>query len=276
VAILVDDPRWEWRGRMWCHLVSDTSYDELHKFVKQLGIPRVAFQGDHYDLHEAVRAQAVALGANPVNSREIVRALRNADLRRGPALTSGGLAAVASLPAPKLETNRLTLRQWQFADFAPCAEMESDPEVMAMLGGVRTAERSATLIHAAATQLAVTGVGRWAVEERSTGEFIGQVGLGATPDSLPFPKSLELVWRLRKQSQGRGYATEAARAVVAYSFEVLEVSETIAFTAAINEPSRAVMRRLGMTHDPSASFEHPALAPGDPLRPHVLYRIRPN
>jgi RimJ/RimL family protein N-acetyltransferase len=274
VAILVDDCRWEWRGRMWCHLVSDTSYDELHMFAKQLAIPRLAFQGDHYDLPEAGRAHAISLGAHPVNSREVVRALRNAGLRRGPAVTSGGLAAVASLPAPRLETERLILRQWTFADFAPCAAMEADPHVMAMLGGVRTAEESASDVHRDAAQLAITGVGRWAVEERVTGEFVGRIGLAGTDESLPFPKSLELAWRLRKRSHGRGYATEAARAVVAYAFEVLEASEAIAFTAAINEPSQAVMRRLGMTPDPSASFDHPKLSESDPLRPHVLYRIR--
>ena len=81
-VILVDDARWHWRGRLWCHLVSDESHDELHAFAAELGIPRHVFQGDHYDLPEDHRARAVALGATEVGSRELVRRLKAAGLRR--------------------------------------------------------------------------------------------------------------------------------------------------------------------------------------------------
>jgi predicted HAD superfamily phosphohydrolase len=80
--ILVDPAAWPYRGRLWAHLVSDTSYEELHAFAEQLGIPRRAFQGDHYDVPEAVREEALALGAVPVTSRQVVEALRAAGLRR--------------------------------------------------------------------------------------------------------------------------------------------------------------------------------------------------
>lgn len=259
---------------MWCHLVSDTSYDELHMFTKQLGIPRLAFQGDHYDLHEVGRARAVALGATAVNSRDIVRALRNSGLRRGPRFAT--LADVLHLPAPTLETERLVLRQWTLPDVATFASIDADPAVMGMLGGPRTNEKSLADVNKVAVGLALTGVGKWVVEQRSTGELIGRVGLGATDESLPFPKSLEIAWRLRRDSQGYGYATEAARACLSYAFSVLEAPEVIAITATVNAPSQAVMRRLGMTHDPSASFGHPRVSIDDRLRPHVLYRsVRP-
>jgi len=65
MAILVDTPIWPFRGRLWCHLVSDTSYDELHAIAEALGIPRRGFQGDHYDLPEEMRDAAIALGAQP-------------------------------------------------------------------------------------------------------------------------------------------------------------------------------------------------------------------
>jgi len=80
--ILVDDALWRWRGRLWCHLVSDVSHDELHAFAARLGIPRHVFQGDHYDLPEDHRDRAVGLGATEVGSRELVRRLRAAGLRR--------------------------------------------------------------------------------------------------------------------------------------------------------------------------------------------------
>ena len=62
--------------------MSDESYEELHAFAERLGIPRRAFQGDHYDLPEAHRARAIELGATPVPSRELVRRLIAAGLRR--------------------------------------------------------------------------------------------------------------------------------------------------------------------------------------------------
>jgi Protein of unknown function (DUF4031) len=82
--ILVDPAVWPWRGRLWAHLVSDTSYDELHQFAHRLGIPRHAFQGDHYDVPAAVREEALSLGAVPVTSRQVVGALKSAGLRRNP------------------------------------------------------------------------------------------------------------------------------------------------------------------------------------------------
>lgn len=80
--ILVDPAVWPWRGHRWAHLVSDESYDELHEFAAGLGIPRRAFQGDHYDVPAHLREEAIAAGATPVDSRELVRRLRAAGLRK--------------------------------------------------------------------------------------------------------------------------------------------------------------------------------------------------
>ena len=55
----------------WCHMVSDAGFDELHDFAAAMGIPRRRFQGDHYDLHPALRERAVALGAQEVSAREL-------------------------------------------------------------------------------------------------------------------------------------------------------------------------------------------------------------
>jgi ribosomal-protein-alanine N-acetyltransferase len=59
-----------------------------------------------------------------------------------------------------------------------------------------------------------------------------------------------------------------------YGFEDVGLDEVVSFTTRHNERSRAVMRRLGMTHDAADDFEHPGVPPGHPLRPHVLYRVR--
>lgn len=85
MTILIDEPRWWWRGRRWCHLVSDDSLDELHAFADMVGIDRRAFQGDHYDVPEEYRSDLITAGAVEVESRELVRRLRAAGLRLSPA-----------------------------------------------------------------------------------------------------------------------------------------------------------------------------------------------
>ncbi len=76
MAVLVDPlreyPETGLPFRHWCHLVSDASFEELHAFAAELGIPRRFFQGDHYDLPEHVRARALELGAVPVTTRELL------------------------------------------------------------------------------------------------------------------------------------------------------------------------------------------------------------
>lgn len=84
MAVLVDPAIWPFRNRLWCHLVSDTSYDELHAIAEQLGIPRRGFQGDHYDVPAEMRDAAIALGAQPVSGRELITRLRSSGLRRRP------------------------------------------------------------------------------------------------------------------------------------------------------------------------------------------------
>ena len=75
MTVLVDELREYPHARLpfrhWCHLVSDTDFDELHAFAARLGIPRHRFQGDHYDLPGHIRERAVALGATPVTAREL-------------------------------------------------------------------------------------------------------------------------------------------------------------------------------------------------------------
>lgn len=81
--MLIDPPNWPGpRGLLWSHLVSDTSLEELHAFAALLGVPERAFDRDHYDVPETVHQRAVALGAEPVSSRELLSRLIAAGLRR--------------------------------------------------------------------------------------------------------------------------------------------------------------------------------------------------
>ncbi|MFJ3304530.1 DUF4031 domain-containing protein [Streptomyces sp. NPDC086549] len=82
MTVYIDPPTWPGHGRLWSHLVSDASYDELHLFAAELGVPRRAFERDHYDLPSHRYADAVAAGAVEVGSREVVRLLHASGLRR--------------------------------------------------------------------------------------------------------------------------------------------------------------------------------------------------
>ena len=88
----IDPPAWPGHGRLWSHLVSDVSYDELRLFADGLGVPRRAFDRDHYDLPARRYADAVAAGAVEVGSRELVRLLRESGLRRPMGLVRRGLS----------------------------------------------------------------------------------------------------------------------------------------------------------------------------------------
>ena len=80
--IFIDPPTWPGHGRLWSHLISDTSYAELHAFAASVGIPRRAFERDHYDVIADRYESVVAAGARPVRSRDLVAMLHAAGLRR--------------------------------------------------------------------------------------------------------------------------------------------------------------------------------------------------
>jgi hypothetical protein len=82
VTVLIDPPNAPGHGRLWSHLASDSSYDELHAFARTIGIPARGFDRDHYDVPAERYADVVAAGAVPVASRELVRRLTEAGLRR--------------------------------------------------------------------------------------------------------------------------------------------------------------------------------------------------
>ncbi|MGW0798233.1 GNAT family N-acetyltransferase [Streptomyces sp. NPDC002692] len=171
----------------------------------------------------------------------------------------------------ELRTDRLLLRRWRDSDLAPWAEMNADPEVREHLGDLLTREQSDASVASFREEFDRRGYGWWALEVRATGEFIGFAGLDQVEEDMPFT-GVEIGWRLARGAWGHGYASEAARTVLAHGFEALVLSEILAVTTAANLRSRAVMRRIGMTRDPADDFEDPT-APEGPLRPSVLYRI---
>ena len=149
--------------------------------------------------------------------------------------------------------------------------MNADPEVREHLGDLLTREESDACVAQFQAEFDQRGYGWWAVEVEATGEFIGFAGLDEVDDGMPFT-GVEIGWRLARSAWGHGYATEAARTVLAHGFDTLELPEILAVTTAANLRSQAVMRRIGMTRDPADDFDDPT-EPDGPLLPNVLYRI---
>jgi len=117
------------------------------------------------------------------------------------------------------------------------------------------------------------GFGLWAVEVRGVAPFAGFAGLSIPGFEAHFTPCVEIGWSLAAPFWGHGYASEAARAALAFGFEDLALAEIASFTVPGNSRSRRVMQRIGMRHDPADDFDHPGLPEGHPLRRHVLYRI---
>jgi RimJ/RimL family protein N-acetyltransferase len=151
--------------------------------------------------------------------------------------------------------------------------MNADPRVMEHFPGTMTRAESDAHADRIDEHFAEHGFGLWAVEAPGEVEFAGFVGLAVPRFEAHFTPAVEVGWRLAAEWWGRGYATEAAREALRFGFTEAGLSEIVSFTAPANEPSRAVMRRIGMTHDPADDFDHPALPPGHRLRRHVLYRL---
>lgn len=172
----------------------------------------------------------------------------------------------------ELRTGRLLLRQWRDADLDPWAAMNADPQVREFFPGVLTRDDAAASMASFRADLDRRGWGWWAVEVADTGAFVGFAGLDEVEEGLPFG-GVEIGWRLTRAAWGHGYATEAARACLEHGFGALRLPEILAIAAAGNTRSHAVMRRLGMTHDPAEDFDDPTMPPG-PLRNSVVYRIR--
>ena len=172
----------------------------------------------------------------------------------------------------EIETKRLRLRQWLPIDREPFAALNADPKVMAFFPIPLDRIASDAMADRCQSLITERGWGFWAVEIKETGQFIGFVGLHVPIAELPFSPCVEIGWRLAFQYWGKGFATEASRAVLGVGFELLGLPEVVSFTTVRNFRSRAVMQRLGMYETPE-TFEHPHVPVGNPLRLHCLYRL---
>ena len=173
----------------------------------------------------------------------------------------------------RLHTQRLVLREWREEDREPFAALNDDPDVMEHFPSHLTPEASDAMVDRITAFLDDHGWGLWAVEVAATREFIGFTGLSIPRFDAPFTPCVEVGWRLARSAWGHGYATEAARASVSHGFGPLALDEIVAMVVPANDRSQGVMRKLGMTRDEAADFDHPLIPEGSPVRRHRLYRL---
>ncbi|MGD0192719.1 MAG: GNAT family N-acetyltransferase [Rhizomicrobium sp.] len=145
---------------------------------------------------------------------------------------------------PRLESERLILREWRRDDFEPLARFMADPDVTRYLTGEPLSRADAWRNMASLIgHWFLRGYGMWVVERKSDGAFLGRVGMN-NPEGWP---GLEVGWTLGKEYWGQGYATEAARVAMRYAFLTQPVDGIISVIHIDNSASQAVAARLGET-----------------------------
>ena len=172
-----------------------------------------------------------------------------------------------------LETDRLILRDLQESDLPALIALNQDSEIMQYFPKPYSQAESLRLYQGIQDEVTAYGYSLWAVEEKSSQEFIGLVGLHHSDLRIFAGKeAVEIGWRLRKEFWNRGYATEAAQACLDFAFQQTGLSEVYSFTSLLNLPSQKVMQKLGMEF--VKEFDNEKVPVDSPLYRHVLYRIK--
>lgn len=171
-----------------------------------------------------------------------------------------------------IQTDRLLMRRWRDSDREPFAALNADPKTMRYFPATLDRAASDALVDVIESRFELQGYGLWALEVRATGDFIGFTGLNPKPAEVPpSTAGVEVGWRLARHAWHQGYATEAAVAALNVAFSGVGLAEIWSFTSVLNEPSQAVMRRIGLTK--SFRFDHPRVPLASPLRPHVMFHL---
>lgn len=176
-----------------------------------------------------------------------------------------------------LATPRLILRQWRDSDLQIMAEINQDPQVMEHFPAPKTLEETQNFIVGNRALYDQVGYFLYAVELKDTHGLIGWVGLQPVGDEMPCAPAIEIGWRIGTKYWGKGYASEAAQAVVDHAFNTLGLNELVSFTTTTNKRSEKLMQRLGFMRSEKDDFDHPKIAEGHVLRRHIFYRkLNPN
>ena len=171
------------------------------------------------------------------------------------------------------ETERLILREWQDKDFEPFFALNQDMKVMRYFPNVFSHQETVDLVTKIKNKFRANGFGFYSCELKTTGQFIGSIGLNVPDFSAHFTPCVEVGWRVAKEFWGQGLAVEAAQRSLEIGFNQFGLDQIMSFTAKINTNSQRVMQKLGMTNNEAEDFHHPKLDHNHSLALHVLYRM---
>lgn len=162
-----------------------------------------------------------------------------------------------------IETERLILRELRIGDLEGMFELDSDPEVHRYLGNkpIKNKNEAKKTIENVLNQYKERGIGRWAVMEKHTGDFIGWSGirLNTEYNMNGFTTYHDVGYRLIKRFWGKGYATESGKAAVDYAFNVLNLPELYATTEIGNQASHNALLKTGLKYVEDFYFEEEKL-----------------
>jgi RimJ/RimL family protein N-acetyltransferase len=167
------------------------------------------------------------------------------------------------MEVPVLQTKRLTMRGHRIDDFTDCAAMWADPVVTRYIGGKPLSEEEAwTRLLRYAGHWALMGFGYWAIEEKETGRFVGELGFADYKrDIEPSIKGVpELGWALASKAHGKGYATEAVGAAVAWGDAHFGSARTVCLVHPENLASIRVAEKCGYKEFQRTTYKgHPTI-----------------
>ena len=176
----------------------------------------------------------------------------------------------------KLSTDRLIIRSWNLSEIDRSAFhiLNSDEHIMRYFPFTRTREVADKVLESLIAAARINGYGWSAICLKSTGELIGFAGLSKVNFEAKFTPATEIGWRIMTPHWRKGYALEAASALIQHGFDDLGLEDVVAFAAKDNTPSIRLMQRLGMQANPDLDFDMPGFSDKlSHLRRHVFYRL---
>lgn len=176
-----------------------------------------------------------------------------------------------AFPSYLFTSSRLGFRSWINKDLDDMTEINNDEEVMEYFPNLQDRAGTKKFIDKMHAQFEKYQYCYFAVERLENREFLGFIGITMQDHGLDKGDFVDIGWRLKRSSWGKGLATEGAKACLKYAKSSFDINEIFAIATKINIPSIRVMEKIGMKYQ--ESFEHPRLIDHPKLKECVLYRI---
>lgn len=168
-------------------------------------------------------------------------------------------------------TSRLKFRNWQDLDIEIFVSMNMNAAVMEFFPSVYSRDETIKSIDRIKRSFDINGFGLYALEKIEDSSFIGFTGFSIPRFESFFTPCVEIGWRLSFADWNQGFATEAAKACIDFGFSRLAFNVIHSFTSVLNVKSMHIMKKIGMHF--AGTFDHPLIADGNKLKPHVIYRL---